>query len=133
MQNLQKTDSAVHVSGFNDHNGIAIVEVNENGSVVEGELRPEALNPMGMAHGGFVYSLCDVAAGVMSSYNGTQGGVTLSGGVSFLHPSRGSKLRCEGKLIKNGRTIKVVETSVYDDNGLLTARGTFEIYTLRSE
>ena len=46
-------------SPFNVHNNIVIEDFSEGKSVVTGELNTEALNPAGMAHGGFVYSLCD--------------------------------------------------------------------------
>ena len=47
-------------SGFNKHNGIKIGDFDDEHCIVEGELCNEAMNPWGMAHGGFVYSLCDV-------------------------------------------------------------------------
>lgn len=78
-----------------------------------------------------MYSLCDVAAGVAVGQR-ARTFVTLSGSLNFLRPGKGKKLRCEGRIIKSGRTVNVVETSVYDCSGTLTARGTFEIYTLVS-
>ncbi len=114
---------------YNKHNRIYTTDIGQDYSVVEAELRPESLNPSGMAHGGFVYSLCDVAAGVIVGQR-AKSFVTLSGNLYFLRPGRGKKLRCEGKVVKPGRTVNVVDTCVYDDEGTLTAKGTFEIYTL---
>lgn len=116
---------------YNKYNHIYTTDIGPDFSVVEVELRPESLNPLGMAHGGLVYSLCDVAAGVAVGQR-ARTFVTLSGSLSFLRPGKGKKLRCEGRIIKPGRTVNVVETSVYDDSGTLTARGIFEIYTLVS-
>lgn len=116
---------------YNKYNHIYTTDIGPDFSVVEVELRPESLNPLGMAHGGLVYSLCDVAAGVAVGQR-ARTFVTLSGSLSFLRPGKGKKLRCEGRIIKSGRTVNVVETSVYDCGGTLTARGTFEIYTLVS-
>lgn len=116
---------------YNKYNHIYTTDIGPDFSVVEVELRPESLNPLGMAHGGLVYSLCDVAAGVVVGQR-ARTFVTLSGSLNFLRPGKGKKLRCEGRIIKPGRTVNVVETSVYDDSGTLTARGTFEIYTLVS-
>lgn len=116
---------------YNIHNHIVVRDVDDDSSVVEVEMQPESLNPLGMAHGGLVYSLCDVAAGVILSPK-TDNFVTLSGNLYFMRPGRGSKLRCEAKLIKPGRTVNVVETSVYDDSGTMTARGVFEIYAMSS-
>lgn len=116
---------------YNKYNHIYTTDIGPDFSVVEVELRPESLNPLGMAHGGLVYSLCDVAAGVAVGQR-ARTFVTLSGSLNFLRPGKGKKLRCEGRIIKSGRTVNVVETSVYDCRGTLTARGTFEIYTLVS-
>ena len=130
---MTKQDKIKHMnsrSGFNMHNGIVITDISDELCVVEGELLPEAMNPLGMAHGGFVYSLCDVAAGALVGQNGGEF-VTLSANMSYLRPSQGTKLRAEGRLLKKGRTVCVVETSVYDDQDRLTARGTFEIYIMK--
>ena len=117
-------------SGFNMHNGIVISDISDELCVVEGELKPQAMNPLGMAHGGFVYSLCDVAAGALVGQNGGEFG-TISANMSYLRPSQGTRLRAEGRLLKKGRTVCVVDTFVYDDQDRLTARGTFEIYIMK--
>lgn len=117
-------------SGFNKHNGVTVTDISGELCVVEGELKPESMNPLGMAHGGFVYSLCDVAAGAVVGQNGGEF-VTLSANMSYLRPSKGTKLRAEGRLLKKGRTVCVVDTLVYDDQDRLTARGTFEIYIVK--
>lgn len=117
---------------YNKYNRLIVTELAPGKCVVEGELRPEALNSLGMAHGGFVFSLCDVAAGVAVQQNGCTG-VTLSSNMYFMRPSKGKKLRCEGIIIKSGRTVSVVETTVYDDAGRMTARGSFEVYITSNE
>ena len=128
----QKFLDAVNVyCEFNKHNHIFATDIEPDMAVVEAELRPESMNPLGMAHGGFVYSMCDIAAGVVVSQYANKF-VTLSGNLYFMRPSKSKKLRCEGRIIKRGRTVNVVETSVFDDDGTLTAKGTFEIYALQN-
>ena len=117
-------------SGFNMHNGIVISDISDELCVVEGELVPQTMNPLGMAHGGFVYSLCDVAAGALVRQF-EPNFVTLSASINYLRPSRGTRLRAEGRLVKKGRTVSVVDTFVYDDQDRLTARGSFEIYIMK--
>ncbi|MDO4816108.1 MAG: PaaI family thioesterase [Bacillota bacterium] len=117
---------------YNKYNGITVTDIGEDNCVVEGELRPEAMNPWGMAHGGFVYSLCDVAAGVVVSRLNRRG-VTLSGNMYYLRPSVGKSLRAEGRIIKDGKTVVLVETNVYNDEGVHTARGEFQIYIIDEE
>ena len=127
---MTKEEAIKQINGrctYNMHNGITITDLGEDFCVVEGELKPEAMNPWGMAHGGFIYSLCDVAAGVAVSQLSRKG-VTLSGTMYYLRPSTGKKLRAEGRIIKDGKTVVLVETNVYNDAGVHTARGEFQIY-----
>lgn len=112
---------------YNVYNGINAVDIGEDFCVIEGELKNETLNPWGMAHGGFVYSLCDVASGVVVGIGGRTG-VTLSSNMHYFHPSKGSRLRAEGRIVKDGKNVVVVETLVFDGSGTLTAKGSFEIF-----
>ena len=114
---------------YNKYNHIYTTDIGPDFSVVEAELRPESLNPLGMAHGGFVYSMCDVASGVLAS-GIERRGVTLSANMQYLRPSRGKSLRAEAKIIKNGRKVLFIETNVYNDEGVHTARGEFQIFIL---
>lgn len=114
---------------YNKYNHIFVTDVEPESAVVEAELRPESLNLLGMAHGGFVYSMCDVAAGVIIAQYADKF-VTLSGNLYFMRPSKGKKLRREARIIKRGRTVNVVDTCVFDDSGAVTAKGTFEIYIM---
>ena len=117
-------------SPFNVHNNIVIEDFSEGKSVVTGELKTEALNPAGIAHGGFVYSLCDVAAGISARSLGHSRFTTLSSSIYFMHPSKGTRLRAEGEVVKNGRNVIVSDVSVYDDTGKMTAKGVFEVFVL---
>ena len=128
----QKFLDAVNVyCEYNKHNHIFATDIEPDVAIIEAELRPESMNPLGMAHGGFVYSMCDIAAGVVVSQYAEKF-VTLSGNLYFMSPGKGKKLRCEGRIIKRGRTVNIVETSVFDDDGKLTAKGTFEISALQN-
>ena len=113
--------------GFNKNNGIKVVDFGDDFCVVEGEINEKTMNPMGMAHGGFVYSLCDDAAG-FAACRFNRRGVTLSGSMYYLRPSKGTKLRAEGKIVKDGKSVVLVETNVYDDENVLTARGEFKMF-----
>ena len=119
-----------NANGLNKLMNMHVITLDKDGgATVEVELTDELLNPLGMAHGGFVYSMCDIAAGVVvSQYAGKF--VTLSGNLYFMRPGKGKKLRCEARIIKRGRTVNVVDTCVFDDSGAVTAKGTFEIYIM---
>ena len=130
MSKQEKLDELNARCAYNMHNGIVITDISDELCVVEGELVPQTMNPLGMAHGGFVYSLCDVAAGALVRQF-EPNFVTLSASINYLRPSRGTRLRAEGRLVKKGRTVSVVDTFVYDDQDRPTARGSFEIYIMK--
>lgn len=132
MTKQEKIEAVNERCSYNKYNGIKVVDFGEDYCIVEGELRDEAMNPWGMAHGGFVYSLCDVAAGVAVSQLNRRG-VTLSGNMYYVRPSKGKKLRAEGKIIKDGKTIVLVETNVFNDEGVHTARGEFQIFVTEND
>ena len=50
-------------NGFIRHNGIRIVSVDEERSVLEAEITDNSRNVWGSVHGGFLYTMADTAAG----------------------------------------------------------------------
>ena len=85
------------------------------------------MNPWGSAHGGLLFALCDVAAGVAA--NGLKAdGVTQSGSLYYLRPASSGKLKAVAAVIKGGKKVALVETNVYDDQGNHVARGEFEYF-----
>jgi len=128
MQDKEYLERINSRSPFNVYNGIIVKEVGDGYALIEGEIGPNSTNPWGTAHGGFIYSLCDVAAGIAAANPKRRPCLTLSGSLYYLRPSEGTYLRAEGRVIKDGRTISLVETNVYSDKGILTARGEFQVY-----
>ena len=103
--------------GFNSHNHIVVTEVGEGTSVVEVEMTQDAMNPLGMAHGGLIFSMCDVAT------------VTLDSSIQFLRPGKDtSKLVAHGRVVKEGRTTGLVTAEVFNDAGELLATASVMVY-----
>jgi acyl-CoA thioesterase len=97
-------------------------------SLFETEVTEHALNIYGHPHGGYLYTLCDTSAGMAAISTGVNV-VTLRADMSYIRSAaKGDVLRVEGIAIHNGRTTKVVESSVYDQQGKLICKGTFTMY-----
>lgn len=62
----------------------------DGGATVELDLTPELLNPLGMAHGGTIFTLCDIAAGSAAASQGTVA-VTLDSTIHYYRPGRCGK------------------------------------------
>jgi len=114
-----------------------LVEVGEGLAVFEGEPNDKVLNPMGVVHGGWVLTLIDSACGAA-------GHTTLPPGVGYgtletkanmvrpISPATG-KLRAEGRVLTQGRTIITSEAKVTDAAGKLYAHGTSTCMIIRPE
>ena len=91
------------------------------------------LNPLGTVHGGCLYTLADTVAGFAAASCGFEG-PTLSGNMYFLRPTMGvKKLTCESRVVKNGKRIRVVEATIYGDNGQEISRSLLEYMDMQRE
>ncbi len=123
---LKRLQDETEKNGFVKLLGIEFTDADEGYCKGEMLMEPRYGNQMGTPHGGTLYALADTVAGMAAASCGLIG-PTLSGNMYFLRPLADSKkLICEGRVIKNGKRIRVVEAYVYGDNGVEAARCTFE-------
>ncbi len=115
------------VEDFNYHNGIKLIELKDNYASCRVAITPEEMNSQGMAHGGIVFSILDVAAGFAAAFVDRRL-VTQAANVNFLRPAVGEYLFAEAEPIKVGKTIAVVESKAYDDQQRLVAYATFTVF-----
>lgn len=119
-----------NASGYISLLGINVAEIREGYARTEVEINDGHINPMGAAHGGLIFSLADVTAGSCANSFGNKAS-TLNSNISFLAPAmKGTKLIGESKLIKNGKTVKVIDVEIKNEKGKLVARGTFSFFDL---
>ena len=78
-------------NGFIRHNGIRIVSVDEERSVLEAEITDNSRNVWGSVHGGFLYTMADTAAGAFARIRYGRRNVTLNGSMNYLRPTTHSK------------------------------------------
>ena len=113
---------------FNKYNHIFATDIEPELAVVEAELRPESMNPLGMAHGGTIFTLCDIAAGSAAASQGTVA-VTLDSTIHYYRPGRcGKKLTAVAYERKRGRKVSVYMVEVHDDEGKHIADATFTMF-----
>ena len=114
--------------GFNKHVGVRVIEITEGGAVAELDLTPQTLNPLGNAHGGAIFTLCDSAAGSAAASRGRIA-VTLSGVINYLRPGiAGKTLRAAATEIKAGRSTAVYNVDVFDPEGTQVSNCTFTMF-----
>ena len=115
--------------GFTGYCGIFFDEVLDEGCRVSCTLKPELLNPSGIAHGGLIATLTDVAAGLMAlqADDWVHNIVTQSCHLHYLRPGTGEHLRAESRVIRKGRRVCVVQVDCLTDDDRLCATATYEI------
>ena len=115
--------------------GFAMTEVEPGRAVFEMEAGPQHASPLGSVHGGVICDLLDGAMGVShaSLLEDGETFTTLELKINFMKPVWSGHLRAEGKVIKQGRTIGLVEGRVTDESGSLVAFATSTCMTLRGD
>ena len=69
---------------FNEHTGLRVVDVADGVAVVKLDQKPFVLNCWGVPHGGALFTMADVAAGVSALTLRSETMVTLNASVDFM-------------------------------------------------
>jgi uncharacterized protein (TIGR00369 family) len=115
--------------------GFRLLEVSRGRAVFEMEAGPRHFNPMGTVHGGILCDVADAAMGI--AYASTLGEgetfTTLELKINFLKPVWHARLRAEGRVVKGGKTVGLVECDITDETGSLVARASSTCMTLSGD
>ena len=115
--------------GFTGYCGIVFDDLQSDRCLISCPLRPELLNPSGIAHGGVIATLLDVASGLMAlqADGWTRKIVTQNCNIHYLRPASGERLWGEARLIRRGKRVCVVQADCISGDGRLSATSTYEI------
>jgi len=112
---------------YNRHLGINIAEWRDGYVVLEAQVLPEYCNNSGIAHGGFISSLIDMATGHSGIYcderDRVRKALTLSLNINFIGQAAGDKLTVVGEVTGGGRKIFYSKAEVFDETNTLIASG----------
>ncbi|MGT2929640.1 PaaI family thioesterase [Streptococcus dentasini] len=96
--------------------------------VIKTEIVSSSLNYYGHAHGGYLFAMCDQISGLVSISTGFDA-VTLQSSINYLKSGNlGDKLTIEGSCIHNGRTTKVIDVTINNQDRELVAKASFTMY-----
>ncbi len=115
--------------------GFAITSVEPGQAVVEFEAGERHANAMGTLHGGVLCDIADAAMGIAyaSTLEEGESFTTLELKINYLKPVWRAGLRAVGKIVKQGRTVGLVECDITDEKQRLIARTSSTCMTLRGE
>lgn len=112
---------------FGPRSGVRVTAI--RGHEAEGvlEIREDTRNPLGVIHGGALFTLADTVTGTAAFTLGRPC-VTLDSSMQFLAAARGDRVHCLAKPKKIGRTIIVYDVTMTDAEERLVAAGTFTFF-----
>jgi uncharacterized protein (TIGR00369 family) len=115
--------------------GFKVTSVKPGEAVVELQTSEKHFNPMGTVHGGVLCDIADAAMGIAYAANLDEGEsfTTLELKINYLKPVWNSLLRATARVVKQGRTVGLVECDVIDEKDKLVAHATSTCMTLRGE
>ncbi len=115
--------------------GFSVTLAESGRAIVEFQASERHANPMGTLHGGVLCDIADAAMGMAYASNLSEGETftTLEMKINFLRPVWNARLVATGKVIKQGKTVGLVECDVVDEQDQLVAHATSTQMTLRGE
>ncbi len=115
--------------------GFKLVSARPGESVVELQADQRHANPMGTLHGGVLCDIADAAMGIAYACALEEGEsfTTLEMKINFLKPVWKAHLKAVGRVVKQGRTIGLVECDITDEQQSLVARASSTCMTLRGD
>ena len=112
---------------FAVYNGMRMTELEPDRAVFCMDIRPESCNPLEIVHGGALFAMADCAGGMAVRTDG-RSYVTQNASINFLRAQSQGQVRAEAVVRRRGKTTCLVAVDISDDQGRLTATGTFTFY-----
>lgn len=127
-------DGRLPQAPISQHISFWLVEVGDGCAVFEGETGSHLLNPAGTVHGGWALTLIDSAC-ACAAHSLLPAGTayaTVETKANFSRPilKDTGRVRCEAKVVAQGRQIVSAETSLRDSAAKLLAHGTSTVMVL---
>jgi uncharacterized protein (TIGR00369 family) len=115
--------------------GFDLMSVKPGEAVIAFQATEAHANPMGTLHGGVLCDIADAAMGIAYSSNlaEDESFTTLELKINFLKPVWRARLLAVGRVVKQGRTVGLVECDITDEKANLVARATSTCITLKGE
>lgn len=98
---------------------------------MEVQVKENSLNPYQMAHGGYLFTLADSVAG-LTVYSLGYFSVTLQSNINYLKATKeGDRLTITGDCLHDGRTTKLIDVLIQNQNGELVAKSSFTMFVTK--
>lgn len=123
-----ETESAIRArfaaADFSQWMGLELVSLDEGMSEIRLNLEPHHLNPGGIAHGGVVAAMLDVAAGLAhrSKLGPDATHVTVQLHINYMKAVGAGVVSARGVSLQTGRRVGYSEATLFDEDDRVLAR-----------
>jgi uncharacterized protein (TIGR00369 family) len=132
-QYRERLFALINESPFVRHMGMRITDLAWGRANFELEPAAFRLQPFGVAHGGNIATLIDSAtfwACFLAMDSDADGLASVDLKLNYLAPVTVEAMRCEGRLIKAGKTLSYAEAEARGGDGRIVAHGTSTLMRL---
>ena len=113
-----------HVQSLEGLEHVQILEIAPGHAKIAWDVHPSALNLYGNLHGGLIFALCDMAAG-MATYAYEVSNVTQQGCIHFIKSVNSGKLYVQADAVHKGSRTVIHHVGVTTPEGKVVADATF--------
>jgi acyl-CoA thioesterase len=113
-------ESFVENDAFARYLGIELAEIRPGYARVCMNLEEQHLNGVGIAHGGLIFTLADLAFAAAANSHGVLA-LAVSANISFVKPGRGGRLFAEARELSRGRKLAAYAVEVTNASGEIIA------------
>lgn len=106
-----------------------LMEISPGHAKLSIEITKDMLNLYGNLHGGFIFSLCDMAAG-MATYAYEITNVTLQGNINYVKAVNAGTIYVEANAIHKGGTTVINQVEIKNEAGSFIASASFSMFLL---
>lgn len=112
---------------FHDSLGVQVLKCEYGYCLTKTKIRPDFFNHMGGLHGGFLYTIADVTAGLtVFCLEDNSSITTVDGSLQFLRPAINlDAVYGEAETIKDGKRLAFVDVKIMREDGTIIAKGSF--------
>lgn len=122
-----ETRKRMERNAFMLHNYMELESVETDRAAFTLQIRPESCNPLGMVHGGAIYTLADNAAGTAAHTDG-RFYVTQTSSLHFLRNQSQGLVRATAQVRHRGKSTVLTAVDITGEDGRLLATGEFTFF-----
>ena len=116
-------------NAFALYNHMELESADDSCVVMRLEIHETSKNPLGIVHGGAMYTMADCAAGIVINTDGRRH-VTQGSSMHYLKNRTEGVIRASGRVVHRGKATSLVHVEITDETGALLASGEFTFFCL---